>query len=288
MSLLRDRMLRDMERAGFSARTRYRYILAVRLLAKFHHRSPEEMDAADIRAWEDDLVRRGLSPISRIVYMGGVRFLFQHTLQRPEVVENWIRPRIRRKQPTVLSPWEVASLLAAVRLLRYRTFFALVFDTGLRISEAASLKVGDIDRARGVIHVHQGKGGKDRQVKLGERLYGILQTYWREERAKGPHGQSPSRDAPLFANAKGGPFCQTTARLVIKRAALEAGISKPVTPHTLRHSFATAQLEAGTGLRVVQAQLGHARITSTEHYLQVSTRLIQRAPSPLDSLIPPV
>jgi site-specific recombinase XerD len=187
----------------------------------------------------------------------------------------------------VLSPEEVARLLAVIRLHRYRAFFALIFDTGLRISEATELKVGDIDRARGVIHVRQGKGGKDRQVKLGERLYGILQTYWREERSKGSHSEPISKECPVFANAKGGPFCQVTARLVIKRAGKEAGITKPVTPHTLRHSFATAQLEAGTGLRVVQAQLGHARITSTEHYLQVSASLIQRAPSPLDTLIPP-
>ena len=271
MSLLSDRMLRDMERVGLSARTRYRYILAVRQLAKFHHRSPEEMNAADVRAWEDELIRRGLNPISRIVYMGGVRFLFRHTLRRPEVVEHWGRPRIRRKLPTVLSPAEVARLLAAVRLHRYRAFFSLVFDTGLRISEAAGLKVGDIDRARGVIHVRQGKGGKDRQVKLGERLYAILQAYWREDRMAGPHPESISKDSLVFANAKGGPFCQVTARLALRRAAQEAGITKPITPHTLRHSFATAQLEAGTDLRVVQAQLGHARITSTEHYLQVST-----------------
>jgi site-specific recombinase XerD len=287
MSLLSDRMLRDMERVGFSARTRYRYILAVRQLAKFHHRSPETMNAADVRAWEDELIRRGLCPISRIVYMCGVRFLFLHTLRRPEVVGHWVRPRVRRKLPTVLSSAEVARLLAAVRLHRYRAFFSLVFDTGLRISEAAGLKVGDIDRARGVIHVRQGKGGKDRQVKLGERLYAILQGYWREDRMTGPHPETISKDSPVFANAKGGPFCQATARLALRRAACEAGITKPITPHTLRHSFATAQLEAGTGLRVVQAQLGHARITSTEHYLQVSASLIQRAPSPLDTLMPP-
>ena len=241
MSLLSDRMLRDMERVGFSAHTRYRYILAVRQLAKFHRRSPETMNADDVRAWEDALIRRGLSPISRIVYMGGVRFLFIHTLRRPEVVEHWARPRIRRKLPTVLSSAEVARLLAAIRLHRYRAFFSLVFDTGLRISEASALKVGDIDRARGIIHVRQGKGGKDRQVKLGDRLYAILQAYWREDRLTGPQPETISMDSPVFANAKGGPFCQVTARLALKRAAREAGITKPITPHTLRHSFATAQ-----------------------------------------------
>jgi site-specific recombinase XerD len=279
-------MTQDMERAGLAPRTRYRYIRAVRLLAKFHGRSPDLLTAEEVKAWDDDLVRRGLNPISRIVYMGGVAFLFRKTLQRPEVVSFFIRPKIRRRLPTVLSPEEVGRLLALVRAPRYRAFFSLLYDTGLRISEAVALKVGDIDRSRGVIRVREGKGGKDRQVKLGDRLYEILRAYWREERVKVPHSEPFSKDSLVFASIRGRPLCVVVAGKVIRMAAKEAGITKRVTPHALRHSFATAQMEAGTGLRVVQAQLGHASISSTQIYLHVSTRLILQAPSPLDALAP--
>jgi site-specific recombinase XerD len=244
------------------------------------------LTAEDIRAWDADLVRRGLNPISRIVYMAAVAFLYRRTLQRPEVVSFLVRPKIRRRLPTVLSPREVGRLLAAVRAPRYRAFFSLLYDTGLRISEAVALKVGDIDHPRGVIHVREGKGGKDRQVKLGNRLYEILRAYWREERMKVPHSEPFSKDSLVFASVRGRPLCVVFAGKVIKAAAQAAGITKRVTPHTLRHSFATAQMEAGTGLRVVQAQLGHASIRSTQIYLHVSTHLILKAPSPLDALAP--
>ena len=286
MSLLRDRMMRDMERAGLAPRTRYRYIRAVRLLAKFHGRSPEFLTAEDIKAWDDDLMHRGLSPISRCMYHGAVAFLYRKTLARPEVVDSMVRPKVRRKLPSVLSPKEVGRLLAAVRAPRYRAFFSLIYDTGLRISEAVDLKVGDIDRSRGVIHVRDGKGGKDRQVKLGDRLYEILRAYWREERLEGPHPEPISPESFVFASVRGRLLCRVVAGQVIKLAAKEAGITKRVTPHTLRHSFATAQMEAGTGLAVVQAQLGHADIRTTQRYLHVSTHLIQQAPNPLDALTP--
>lgn len=286
MSLLRDRMERDMERAGLAPRTRYRYIRAIRMLAKFHGRSPDLLTDEDLRAWDEDMVRRGLSPSSRSVYLGAAFFLYRKTLRRPEVVAFLIRPKQRRKLPAVLSMEEAGRLLAAVHAPRYRAFFSLIFDTGLRISEAAALRVGDIDRARGVIQVRNGKGGKDRQVKLGDRLYRILRAYWREERVKVPRTEPLSKDSFLFASVRGRPICIVVAGRVIRRAAEEAGIGKRVTPHTLRHSFATAQMEAGTGLRVVQAQLGHASIRTTQRYLHVATHLILQAPSPLDALIP--
>lgn len=286
MSLLRERMQRDMERAGLSARTRYRYIRAVLMLAMFHGRSPDLLSAEEVKAWDDDLVRRRLSPSTRWVYLSAAAFLYRKTLARPEMVSFLAKPKIRRRLPTILSPEEISRVLRALKAPRYHAFFSLICDTGLRISEALALKAGDIDRARGVIHVRNGKGGKDRMVKLGDRLYQILRAYWREERLKGPHMEPLSKDSPLFASLSGRPLCEATARLALGKAVQDAGISKRVTPHTLRHSFATAQMEAGTDLPVVQAQLGHASIRSTQHYLHVSTRLILQAPSPLDALIP--
>lgn len=285
MSLLRDRMMRDMERVGLVPRTRSMYILAVRLLARFHGRSPGLLTAEEIKAWDDDLLRRGLSPSTRHVYLAAVAFLYRRTLARPELVAFIVLPRRRRTLPTILSADEVRRLLAAFRAHRYHAFYALIFDTGLRFSEATNLKVGDIDRSRGVIHVRKGKGGKDRQVKLGEQLYNLLRAYWREERMKGTL-EPFAPESFLFANATGGPISRMGARYALSLALKEAGISKRVTPHTLRHCFATAQLEAGTQLSVVQAQLGHASIRSTQIYLHVSTRLILQAPSPLDALAP--
>ena len=262
------------------------YNLAIQLLEKFHGRPVELLTADDLRAWDNDLIRRGLSPSSRIVYLGAAAFLFRKTLAQPEVVSFFMRPRRRRSLPAILSPNEIQRLFAAFRAPRYRAFFALIYDTGLRISEAANLQVGDIDHPRGVIRVRQGKGGKDRQVKLGARLYEILRNYWRNERIDGPQAEPIPKETFLFASATGGRISIMGARYALALALNEAGITKRVTPHTLRHSFATVQLEAGTELPVVQAQLGHACIRSTEVYLHVSTRMILKAPSPLDALHP--
>jgi site-specific recombinase XerD len=193
-----------------------------------------------------------------------VSFLYRKTLFRPEMVAVLIRPKVVHKLPRVLSPAEVSRLLAAVRHPKYRTLFALLYDTGLRITEAANLKVGDLDRPRGVIHVRGGKGGKDRQAKLGDRLFGILRTYWREVRVNEPQGQPFTRESYLFANQAGGPLNVQSAQRVIKLAARECGLAAGVTPHALRHSFATAQMEAGTSLPVLQAQMGHRDICTPQ------------------------
>jgi len=277
-------MQRDMERAGLAQRTIEEYIRAVRDLAKFHHRSPELLEPDDIRVWDEDLLRRRISPSSRCVYHAGVSFLYRRTLFRPELVACLIRPKVVHKLPRVLSPAEVARLLRTVRRPKYQALFALLYDTGLRITEAANLKVGDLDRGRGVIHVRGGKGGKDRQVKLGDRLFGILRTYWREVRMKEPQGQPFSRESYLFANQAGGPLNVQSAQRVIKLAAQECGLAGSVTPHTLRHSFATAQMEGGTSLPVLQAQMGHGSISTTQVYLHVATHLLLERPNPLDTL----
>lgn len=174
MSLLRDRMSRDMERAGLSPATQRNYILAIRNLTGFFQRPPDQL-------------------------------------------------------PRVLSPEEVAQILAAVRQTRWRTLFALRYDTGLRIGEAIQLKVGDIDRARGVIHVRCGKGGKPRQVKLGDRLYDLLRAYWRELRQQEPQAGSFSQESLLFVGLQGRGMNPNVARRVLHLAVQRAGITKPVT-----------------------------------------------------------
>lgn len=287
MSLLRDRMSRDMERAGLAPRTRTQYIAAIRHMTEFLMRPPELLVPDDIRSWDDEMHRRGHGQDWLGVHVAALRFLYRRTLFRPEMTSFLTSPQSPRRLPSVLSLEEGFRLMAAFRELRYHAFFSLIFDTGLRISEAAALKTGDIDHARGVIHICHGKGNKPRQVKLGECLYQLLRAYWREVRMKDPQPEPFSKDSLLFAGKTGGPISIDGAREALKLAAQEVGITKRVMPHTLRHSFATAQLEAGTDLRVVQAQLGHADIRSTQIYLHVSTRLIRQAPSPLDGRPPP-
>lgn len=286
MSLLRDRMTRDMERAGLAPRTRKDYLNAVSLLARFHAKSPELLIPDDIRVWEDSLIQLGLGPNVRRVYLAAVAFLYRKTLSRPEMVSFLVPPKDPRRLPRVLCAQEVQRILAELREPRYFTLFSLIFDTGLRLSEAIHLKAGDVDRALGVIHV-VGKGGRERQVKLGDRLYQLLRTYWREERMKGPHGRSLTSDSLLIANKVGHVIDHTAAGKALKQAVQAAGISKRVTAHTLRHSFATYQLEMGSDLPLIQSQLGHASIQTTQVYLHVSPRLIRQAPSPLDSLPEP-
>ena len=275
MSLLRDRMIRDLERAGRAQHTIKQYTIAVRLLANFHGKSPELLMPDDIRAWEEDLVKRDLSPSSRHVYLSAAAFLYRRTLGRPEMVSFIPHPRRRRKLPVVLSPEEVGRVLAALRERRYRIFYALIFDTGLRISEAAKLKAGDVDRELKVIHVRNGKGGKDRLVPMNGKLYGLLRAYYKQEQPPKPW---------MFASKSGNPICPETARRALLCASAAAGIGKVVTPHMLRHSFATALLEDRTDLRVIQVLLGHKSIKSTTIYTQVSVSQIAAVRSPLEGL----
>lgn len=163
MSLLRDRMTRDMERAGLAPSTIDDYLRAVRSLAKLHRKAPDQLEQDDIRTWDEHLLELGLSPSTRLVYHAAVKFLFRRTLFRPDMVSCLIRPRVVSKLPRVLSPAEVGRLLAALREPRYRTFFSLIYDTGLRVSEAAHLRIGDLDRIScwpTSVAIHTGLGSR--------------------------------------------------------------------------------------------------------------------------------
>ena len=287
MSLIEDRMLRDMERAGRAPLTQREYISAIRHMTEFLGRPADQLGPDDIRAWDDEMHRRGHGPDWLGVHVAALRFLYRVTLFRPEMVSFLVARKHRRRIPHVLSEVETSRLLAAFRERRYHVFFSLLFDTGLRISEAAALKAEDIDRAGGLIHVRHGKGGKERQVKLGEAMYHLLRAYWREVRLPRSHPIPLSKESLLFAGHTGGPISIGGAQRALQLALKDAGITKRATPHTLRHGYATSQLDSGTDLKVIQAQLGHADIRTTQIYLHVSTRLIRQAPSPLDALPPP-
>jgi site-specific recombinase XerD len=187
-------------------------------------------------------------------------------------------PTAHSALPTVLSLAEVEALLRAIRKPRYQAIAMVMYGAGLRIAEALALEVRDIDAARGVIRVRHGKGDKAREVKLSESLYLWLRGYWARERPPLPH---------LFAQRSGKLPAPATVRAALAAAAKEAWIKKRVTPHVLRHSFATHLLEHGTDLRVVSALLGHSCITSTARYTRVTEKLVRETPSPLDLLPQP-
>jgi site-specific recombinase XerD len=178
--------------------------------------------------------------------------------------------------PTILSLGEVDALIRAIEHPCYQAIAMVMYGAGLRISEALALEVSDIDGKRGVIRVRHGKGDKAREAKLSRMLYEWLRQYWDRERPSQPY---------LFASRRTGkPPHPEAVRKALAQAAKEAGIKKPTKPHTLRHSFATHLLEAGTDVRVVGALLGHASLLSTARYARVTEKLVRETPSPLDLL----
>ncbi|MGH7410929.1 MAG: tyrosine-type recombinase/integrase [Candidatus Methylomirabilis sp.] len=276
MGDLRDRMLEDLTLAGYSPSTVRIYLHYARSFAKHYMRSPAAMGKEEVRAYLLHLLdTRKLSHDTYRQAHAAIKFLYTVTLDRPVEVQTIPRHRRQRPLPDVLSGTEVQALLDAVRNPKYRVALMTIYAAGLRVSEACHLHVPDIDSKRRVIHVRLGKGAKDRYVMLSERLLGALREYWKISR---PHDV-------LFPGRYGrGHIDPSSVRATLACAASEISLKKKVTPHVLRHSFATHLLELGTSIRVVQALLGHAHIDATAGYTNVSSQHIQRVRSPFDVL----
>jgi len=277
MNVVLEQLRSDLELAGYAVQTRAIYLRAARDLANFYERSPETLDAAELRRWVDRLARSGISSQRRRQHHAALRFLYSRTLGLPHLTSFLSWPRDGEQLPLVLSTGEVERLLAAVRQPTYRVFFTLLYATGLRLREACLLETQDVDAERGIIRVRHGKGGRQRIVMLSPRLLGILRMYWSVIRPAAPW---------LFASSRGCALNAEVARTALKRAAQAAGLASRVTPRVLRHTFATHLLEAGTDVRVVQVLLGHRSIRTTVRYVHVSTEFIARVESPLERLGP--
>jgi len=276
MGKLYDRMATDLKLSGYSPTTIRNYLLYAKKFVKYYMRSPLEMGEKEIRQFLLYIIEvKKRAPATYRQYRSALKFLYSTTLGRPWDVE---RIPIRRKVqslPVVLSGSEILSLLNAVESERYRVMLASIYSAGLRVVEACRLQVGDIDSKRMVIHVRLGKGRKDRYTLLSPVLLSHLRKYWKTYRP--PTWLFPG-DNPT------GYITPQSVRNVFKRALKKAGIAKKATPHTLRHSFATHLLEAGTDISVIQALLGHRSIHTTKRYIHVSTHLIANTQSPLDLL----
>lgn len=276
MTKLRSQMMQDLELAGYAVATRKHYVRSIAQFARFQGMSPAELGQTEVREWVDDLRRQRpkLSAQRLRQHFAALRFLYTKTLGRPEVTSFLSWPKDVEKLPVVLTESQVHRLLAAFETARMRVLFTTVYAAGLRISEACRLETRDIDAERGVIHV-RGKGGKERLVMLSPRLLVILRAYWKQERPRAPW---------LFAGKTGNHIAPDVARQAFKKAAAQAKFSRKVTPHALRHSFATHLLEAGTDLRIIQVLLGHDSIKSTTRYVRVSAGTIRKTKSPLERL----
>jgi site-specific recombinase XerD len=275
MLTLYDKMAQDLELAGYASRTRQAYLASIRDFEKFRGRSPADVNQDDVREWVRHLMDMRRSPQRLRQHFAAIKFLFTKTLGRPAMTTFPSWPSAREQLPVVLSPREVASLLDALKLPKFRVFFSLVYATGMRLAEACLLETSDIDAERGVIRVRRCKGGRERFVMLSARLLATLRAYWRFARPAAPY---------LFTAKTGKGLNPEVARRALKAAAAEAGLEKRVTPHVLRHTFATHLLERGVDLRVIQVLLGHSSIRTTTRYARVSTHVIARTVSPLDLL----
>ena len=281
MGQLRDRMEGDLLLKGVAKVTRAEYLRCATQLAAHYRRSPAELGADAVRAYLVHLVDTlHYSPANLKLHVAALKFLYTVTLNRPDVVARIPYPKVPRVLLDIPSPGEVAKVLGALRAPKYRMLLCCAYGSGLRVSEACNLCVGDIDSQRRVLHVRAGKGGRDRYAMLSPVLLDSLRQYYRTERPEKPY---------LFpGHIPGQPVRPEGVQTALRIALTHSGVSKRITPHTLRHAFATHSLEAGTDLRVIQVLLGHATIRTTTRYVHVSTRLIAATRSPLAAIAPQI
>jgi site-specific recombinase XerD len=276
MSPLRQRMLDDMRIRNMSQLTQYTYVRAVANYSAFHGRAPDKLNAEHVRSYRLHLIERGLKANSLNPIMGGLRFFYATTLGNKQVAEAIPYARKEDTLPAVLTQDQVVRLLKAESDPMMRTIFTTIYAAGLRISEATRLTVTDINSQRLVIHIRQAKGHKDRYVMLSEQLLNVLRSYWKRRRPSGSFlfpGDNPDR-----------PITVRTLQRAFREAADRAGLGASVSPHTLRHSFATHLLEQGVDIRVIQDLLGHRHIQSTSRYARVALNTIRKIQSPLEFL----
>jgi len=280
MKKLRDRMLVDLQLSGAKPNTQKNYLREVDNLAKYFNRSPEELGEDELKEYMLYLMKeRHLSEGTFRFYVAALKFFYRTTLKREWMVEKIKCPRAKIKLPVVLDLLEVESLFSVTKNLKHKAILMLTYSSGLRASETARLKITDIDSKRMTVRITQGKGGKDRYSILSQTTLEQLRQYWRKYR--------PTKW--LFDGAKKDDHISThSVQCMFYAARKRAGITKPASVHTLRHSFATHLIEAGTSLHHVQLLLGHRSPTTTTVYLHVSRLNLAQVTSPLDKAVQPV
>jgi integrase/recombinase XerD len=272
---LRQRMIDDMLVRRIGEKTQQTYIRAVKNLANFLKRSPDTASNEDLRRFQLHLAEQRVGAPTINSTVSALRFFFTVTLDRADAVRHLTFVHEPRKLPLVLSPAEVARFLEAAPGIKYKAALSVAYGAGLRISEVVALKVCDIDSKRMMLRVEQGKGRKDRHAMLSPVLLDLLRDWWRIARPTA--WLFPGRD-PVH------PMSTRQLTRACHAAADMAEIKKRVTPHTLRHSFATHLLEQNVDIRVIQVLLGHAKLETTALYTRIATNTIRAVMSPLDRL----
>jgi integrase/recombinase XerD len=277
ISPLRRRMIEDMTVRNFVEKTRTDYIRHVRTFTAFLGQSPDRATPEDLRCFQLHQTESGVRPPTINGAVAALRFFFSVTLDRPDLARHLTFVREPRRIPVVLSPEEVARLLEAAPGPKYKAALSAAYGAGLRASEVVALKVSDVDSRRMLLRIEQGKGRRDRHAMLSPQLLELLRDWWRI--ARPPGWLFPGHDPML-------PLTTRQLNRAVHAAAALAEIKKRVTPHTLRHSFATHLLEQNIDIRVIQVLLGHAKLDTTAIYTRVATNTIRAVMSPLDRLTP--
>lgn len=281
---LYQRVSEDLMMRKLAPKTQLAYIRGINKFCDYFAQSPVNATREDVRAFQLHAVNDGVSGITLNATITALKFLFEITLDTPDVVSKLSTVPVSRKLPVVLSLEEVKRFMTAITDPKYKAALAVAYGAGLRVSEVVSLKVSDIDRERKTLRVEEGKGGRDRYAMLSPVLYQFLRDWWR---FANKYGQM-FKGGWLFPGLN--PINHLTARQLsraCKAAAYDAGITKNVSMHTLRHSFATHLLEAKVDIRVIQVLLGHKKLETTALYAQVATDLLQEVISPLDHVMAP-
>jgi site-specific recombinase XerD len=273
-------MLEELQRRNYAQNTARTYIKIVERFAQNFGRSPERLGPDQIREYQAHLFRDcHLSPSTVQQHVAALRFLYVKTLKRRYMHEHLPMPKRQRPLPDVLSLTEVQRLLDSACNLYHRAMLMTLYSTGMRRAEMCRLKVSDIDSQRMIVHIHNGKGGRDRDVPLSQNLLETLRAYFRWMKPK--TWLFPGTVDHLRADV---PITEKMAWAAARKAAEKAGITKRVSPHILRHSYATHMLEAGADLRTIQMLLGHAKLEHTTVYLHLSQRHLKATTNPLDTM----
>jgi site-specific recombinase XerD len=280
MTPLRQRYIEDMQLRDLSEQTQRGYVSAVRQVAAYYGKSPAQISEEELRRYFLYLTNdKQASRSTCSVALCALKFLYEHTLQRNWPTLQLVRPRKEQKLPAILSRAEVGRLLGCLYRAHYRACLSTIYACGLRLREGTRLQVADIDSARMVIHIRNGKGRRDRYVPLPERTLALLRSYWVSHRH--PRWLFPGRNrwGPLPEATK--PLSARGVELALQAALKDSGIQKQATVHTLRHSWSTHLLEAGVNLRLIQLYLGHRSLRTTAHY----THLTRQAESQVEAVI---
>lgn len=284
MTPLRQRMIEDMQLRGLSEITQERYVMVVRLLAEYYGKSPAQITEEELRQYF--LYLKNVKQYSRsscTLALCGIKFLYEYTLKRDWPTLALVRPPKEHKLPVILSQEEVHRILGCLRLPHYRASLNTIYSCGLRLQEALHLQVPDIDSERMVIHIHRGKGNKERYVPLPQRTLELLRAYWVTHRH--PLWLFPAHERRGKLNLEAtAPLSGRSVQRAFKAALKESGVQKKATVHSLRHAWATHLLEAGVSLRHIQTYLGHTFLSTTAIYTHLTAQAETQAVETINEL----